>query len=111
MSASTLMNTYPPAEVTFVSGSGSWLVDDAGDNDALDWYRRSLAINEALGNRSGMANSLSEMGVLFTKTGIHAEGVSFNLRSLALRLELQLPQVRIDLNWPGAVFMQWAYRW
>lgn len=32
---SKLMNTYPPAEVTFVSGKGSWLVDDEG-NDYLD---------------------------------------------------------------------------
>jgi tetratricopeptide (TPR) repeat protein len=70
-------------------------------DDALEWYRRSLAINEELGNRAGMASSLSQIGVLLTETGRPDEAVPWNLRSLALRLEIGVPQVRIDLHWLG----------
>jgi tetratricopeptide (TPR) repeat protein len=73
-----------------------------GDYDAaLDWYRKSLAIKEALGDRAGMASSLSQMGVLLTETGKPTEAVSFNVQSLALRLKLRAPEVRIDLYWLG----------
>src|SRR5262245_35209085 len=30
-----------------------------------------------------------------------ADGVAYNLRALLLRLEMQLPQARIDIHWPG----------
>jgi tetratricopeptide (TPR) repeat protein len=69
--------------------------------EALEWYRKSLAINEELGNRVGMANSFGQIGVLLTETGHPREGVSWNLRSLALRLEIGVPEVRIDLHWLG----------
>jgi tetratricopeptide repeat protein len=36
-----------------------------GDYDqALEWYRKSLAIKEELGNRAGMANSYHQLGIL-----------------------------------------------
>lgn len=36
-----------------------------GDYDgALDWYRKSLAIEEQLGNRAGMANSYGQLGMV-----------------------------------------------
>jgi len=69
--------------------------------EALNGYHEIITIFEKLGNRAGMASSLSQMGVLFTETGRPAEGVSLNLQSLVLRLELQVPQVRIDLHWLG----------
>jgi tetratricopeptide (TPR) repeat protein len=70
-------------------------------DEALDWYRKSLRIKEELGNRAGMAISLSQMGVLFAERGAPEEAVPLNLRSLGLRLELRVPQVRIDLHWLG----------
>jgi acetylornithine/N-succinyldiaminopimelate aminotransferase len=58
MSASTLMNTYPPAEVTFVSGSGSWLVDDAG-NEYLDLLS-GLAVTSLGHAHPAVARTLAE---------------------------------------------------
>ncbi len=68
-------------------------------DDALEWYRKSLPIFEALGNRTGMASSLSQMGVLLTETGHPTEAIRLNLKSLALRRDLRLPEVRINLHW------------
>ncbi len=69
-----------------------------GDYEAaLEWYRRSLEISEALGDRASMASSYSQIGVLLTETGKPEEAVPLNLRSLAIRLELGVPQVGISL--------------
>ena len=71
-----------------------------GDYDAaLDGYRKSLAIEEELGNRAGMASSMSQIGILLTSRGDPAAGVAWNLQSLALRRALRVPQVRINLTW------------
>lgn len=78
------------------------IAQDRSDYDqALDWYRKSLAIKEELGNHAGLAMSYSQIGVLFTERGEPAQAVPWNLRSLATRLQLQLPQVSIDLHWLG----------
>jgi hypothetical protein len=47
-----------------------------------------------------MALSLSQIGVL-TEAGKAVEGVPFNLRSLAIRSELGIPDIRIDVHWLG----------
>lgn len=71
-----------------------------GDYDAaLDWYRKSLAIAEQLGDRAGMAATVSNLGALYTVTERLADAIPFNLRSLALRLEMQSREVGIDLRW------------
>jgi tetratricopeptide (TPR) repeat protein len=69
--------------------------------EALEWYRKSLAIFDELGNRAGMASSRSQIGVLLTATGRAEEAVPWNLRSLTIRLEIGVPEVRIDLHWLG----------
>jgi Tetratricopeptide repeat len=46
------------------------VAQDKGDYDgALDWYRKSLAILEQLGNRAGRASSSSQVGVSTCKRG------------------------------------------
>ncbi len=76
------------------------MAQDRGDSDqALEWYKRSLQISEELGNRSGMASTISQLGVLATTQGRPEEALPLNLRSLAIRLELRVPEVRIDLHW------------
>lgn len=71
-----------------------------GDYDqALEWYRKSLAINEELGNRAGMATSYHQLGILLTEQGMAEQGVPFTLQSLYIFLELKLPQARTALNW------------
>jgi hypothetical protein len=61
------------------------------DDQALDWYRKSLEISEALGDRAGTATSISSIGALYTERGDVEQAVPFNLRSLALRLEIGIP--------------------
>jgi len=46
-----------------------------------------------------MASSYSQIGSFLTEHGTPEEGLALNLKSLAMRLELRLPQVRIDLHW------------
>src|SRR5262249_46322077 len=50
-------------------------------DEALEWYRRSLALLEELGNRAGMATSYGQIGALFTTRGMPDAAVSWNLRS------------------------------
>ena len=85
------MRKYRPWRTTTTSSSRY--------DEALDWYKRSLEINEELGDRSGMAFSISQLGMLATKQGRPEEGLRLNLQSLAIRGELQVPEVRIDLDW------------
>ena len=76
------------------------IAQERGDYDqALEWYQKSLRIEEELGNRAGMASTFSQLGVLATGRGNPEEGVSHNLRSLAIRLQIGSPQVRINLHW------------
>ena len=66
---------------------------------AFNWYNKSLAIREQLGNRAGMASTISNIGALHTERGRAAEAVPLTLRSLTLRLEIGSPEARIDLYW------------
>ena len=66
---------------------------------AIDWYKKPVTIKEQLGNRAGMASTLSQIGVLHTQTGCTADAVPLILQSLALRLEIASPEVRNNLYW------------
>jgi len=69
------------------------LAQERGDYDeALDWYRKALEIDEQLGNRAGMASTISQLGILATKQERPEEAVPLNLRSLSLRLEIGSPE-------------------
>ena len=46
-----------------------------------------------------MALTLSQIGILYTETEQAADAVAFNLQALALRLQMQSPDARIDLHW------------
>jgi tetratricopeptide (TPR) repeat protein len=75
------------------------VAQDRGDYDqALDWYRKALAIEEQLGDRAGMATSLSQIGVALTERGAGEEAARHTLRSLAIRLELKVPQAVHNLR-------------
>jgi tetratricopeptide (TPR) repeat protein len=67
--------------------------------EALQWYRQSLAILEELGDRAGMARAYSQIGVLLTERGAPEEGLLLILASLAIDLELDSPDIRIDFHW------------
>ena len=70
-----------------------------GDYDqAFDWYHKSLVILEQLRDRAGMATSLSQIGLLHIEQVQAEEAVPYTLQSLAIRLELQVPQAVNNLR-------------
>jgi len=75
--------------------------DKGSYEGTLTWYRKAMEIFEKLGNRDGMAISINQIGVLLTKQGNAEEGLKYNLKSFAIRLELGVPQVSINLHWLG----------
>ncbi len=68
-------------------------------DDAMALYRKSLEIDAELGNRAGIANSLSQIGALLTENENAGEGVPFQLKSLAIHMELKVPEISVDLHW------------
>ncbi len=66
---------------------------------ASQWYESAQEINKLLGDRVGVASTKSQIGILRTEHGRPAEAVALNLESLAIRSDLNLPQMRIDLYW------------
>ncbi|MEV0360262.1 tetratricopeptide repeat protein [Nocardia sp. NPDC050697] len=75
------------------------LAQDRGDySEAERRYQQSLTINEELGNRAGMATSFSVRGEVKSACELYGEAVVWHIRALALRLELEVPQVSIDIR-------------
>ncbi|MEU4349131.1 tetratricopeptide repeat protein [Streptomyces sp. NPDC023838] len=61
--------------------------------EAEEWYRKSLAIEELLANRSGMASSYHQLGIVSQLRGRMAEAEEWYRKSLAITQELG--------NWVG----------
>ena len=60
-----------------------------GDYDAaLDWHRRSLAIDEELGDRAGMASGYHQLGGVAQERGDYDAALDWYRRSLAIDEEL-----------------------
>jgi tetratricopeptide (TPR) repeat protein len=57
-------------------------------DDAEDWYRKSLAIQEELGNRPGMAASYHQLGVVAQVRGRLGDAEDWYRKSLAIQEEL-----------------------
>jgi len=57
-------------------------------DEALAWYRQSLAIEEELGNRSGMASSYHQLGRVAEARGSYDEALDWYRQSLAISEEL-----------------------
>ena len=73
------------------------LAQDRGDyEEAERRYRQSLEINERLGDQSGMASSVSQLGILAGQLGRSGDSIAFHVQALAIRLRLQVPQVLIN---------------
>ena len=72
---------------------------ERGDYDeALKWYRKSLAILEELGNRAGMASSYGQIASLLTSTGKVEEAIPLTLECLMIFAALKAPQVGIAVR-------------
>jgi tetratricopeptide (TPR) repeat protein len=62
---------------------------DKGDYDkALDYYGRSLVIQEELGNKAGMGASLGNIGTVHANKGDYDKALDYYGRSLAIQEEL-----------------------
>ncbi|MEA2297378.1 MAG: hypothetical protein QOF77_314, partial [Solirubrobacteraceae bacterium] len=60
-------------------------------DDAEDWYRQSLTINEELGNRPGMALTYGQLGLLADARDRPAEALDWTVRCVALFDEFPHP--------------------
>jgi tetratricopeptide (TPR) repeat protein len=60
-----------------------------GDYDAaLDWYKKSLAINEQLGDRAGMATSYHQLGMVAEVRGEYDAALDWYNKSLGIEEQL-----------------------
>ena len=67
------------------------------DDEALMWYRRSLALAEELGNRAGMAAHTSK-SVCCLRHEVSRTSLSLGLlRSWLVHVELGSPEIHLDL--------------
>lgn len=65
------------------------LIHYRGDyNKALEYYERSLKIKEELDDRSGIANSLGQMGMIHKSHGEYQRALEFYNRSLGIMEEI-----------------------
>jgi hypothetical protein len=60
-------------------------------DDAERWYKKSLEIKEALGNRPGMALTLGQLGLLAEQRGNKVEALDWTIRCVALFDEFPHP--------------------
>ena len=57
-------------------------------DEAEDWYRKSLAINEELGDRPGMASTYHQLGITAQDRGRLDEAEDWYRKSLTINEEL-----------------------
>jgi tetratricopeptide (TPR) repeat protein len=57
-------------------------------DQAVSWYRKSLEINEALGNRAGMAGSYHQLGMVAQRRGDYDQALSLYQKSLEINEEV-----------------------
>jgi hypothetical protein len=60
-------------------------------DEASDWYRKSLAISEELGNRPYMAANYAQMGLLADESGQYDEALALAVRCVTLFGEFPHP--------------------
>jgi tetratricopeptide (TPR) repeat protein len=69
-------------------------------DEADEWYRRSLAIEEELGNRPGMALSYAQLGLLAEQQGQASSSLEWAIRCVILFDPFPHPATR-----PGALHL------
>ncbi len=70
--------------------------------DAETWYRKSLEINEALGNWPGMAKTYGQLGLLAEARGDGAAALQWMIRCITLFDKLTPPPARRRATSPGS---------
>ena len=56
--------------------------------EALEYYQKSLAINEAIGDRNGVASLLFHIGILYEKQGRYSQALDFAERAATVAREI-----------------------
>lgn len=68
----------------------AYMVEQQGDIlMALDYYDRSLHLNDSLGNRNAKANCLNNIGFIFFRQNEHTKAKSYYQQSIDIRLKLK----------------------
>jgi len=67
-------------------GSSFWIKGNYAS--AIDYYTRSLAIYEEIGDRNGIANSINNIGVIYYEQSSYASAIDYYTRSLAISEEI-----------------------
>jgi tetratricopeptide (TPR) repeat protein len=70
---------------------GDCAQDQGQLDEAEDWYRQSLAIEEDLGNRPGMALTYAQLGLLAEETGQPTLALERNIRCVLMFEEFPHP--------------------
>ncbi|MBL4705924.1 MAG: tetratricopeptide repeat protein [Flavobacteriales bacterium] len=59
-----------------------------GDNKAaIDYYTKSLAVREEIGDQEGIANSLNNLGIMYADQGNYVKGIDYYTKSLKIEEE------------------------
>ena len=67
---------------------GLILSEQKKDDQAMKYFRRSLKINEELGNKSGIGTSLNAIGVIYIYRGEYNKAVEYLEKSLHIKQEI-----------------------
>lgn len=63
--------------------------DIKGDySSAIDYYNKSLSLNDELGNTAGKSGAISNIGLIYKSLGDLDRAIAYQTKSLALRMEI-----------------------
>ena len=94
-----LFDKLDARETAAILHNFGYLIQNRGEYEkALEYYDRSLKIAEELGNRSGIASSLGQIGKLLVDVGRYNEAFKNFLSALSIFIELQSPDAGIVVN-------------
>jgi class 3 adenylate cyclase len=72
---------------------------------ALEQYQKSLEVFESLGNKKGIANILSNIGVVYSNSGEDTRSIEYHLKSLKVSEEIgDRMRIATSLNNIGGVY-------
>ena len=68
-----------------LSSIGTIAHHQGNDAEALDYYRKSLAMREASGDKEGSSDTMMAIGTIHTSQGTHAQAQEYYQKSLAIK--------------------------
>jgi len=77
---------YDQGDSTYSAGNAALSADKY--TGAIDYYIRSLAIREEMGDKRGIANSLTNIGAIYYKQGDYTSAIAYGARALNIAQEV-----------------------